>query len=186
MTKKRIFIAINLPGAIKKKLADWQGRWVDLDRKFINWVAEVNLHVTLIFIGYASDDETYEICKIVKEVAKKHEPFFINLERIITGPPNTTPRMFWVEGEKSQELADLQNDLEIALNMGTGYKKEVRAFRPHITLARFKYQIAKSLPEVNDEFKFSIPVETIEVMQSNLKRSGPEYTILESVNLGEK
>lgn len=185
MNKRRLFVAINLPEGIRKKLADWQGKWISLDRNFINWVAKGNLHITLVFIGYVSDDETYEICKLVREVAKKHEPFFINLERIITGPPDATPRMFWVEGEKSQELANLQNDLENALSIGAGYRKEVRPFRPHITLARFKYQIAKSLPEVNDEFKFSIPVETIEVMQSNLKRSGAEYTILESVNLGK-
>jgi len=184
MTKRRLFIAINLPENIKKKLIDYQRKWSDLDPKFIHWVRENNLHITLVFIGYVDDDEMYEICNIVKEKARKHEPFFINLERIIVGPPNTTPRMFWVEGEKSQELANLQNDLENALSGGNLAKKEARPYRPHITLARFKYEIAKSLPRVDESFKVQFAVETIEVMQSNLKRSGAEYSVLESIELG--
>lgn len=185
MIKRRLFIAINLPENIEKRLVDYQRKWVNLDPKYIHWVKESNLHITLVFIGYVDDDKTYEICNLVKEVSKKHEPFFINLERIIIGPPNTTPRMFWVEGEKSQELADLQNDLENALSGGGIAKKEVRSYRPHITLARFKYEIAKSLPRVDDKFNAQISVETIEVMQSNLKRSGAEYSVLESVELGK-
>lgn len=184
MNQRRLFIAINLPENIKNKLIDYSRKWADLNPKYIHWVRGSNLHITLAFIGYVDDDETYEICNIVKEVAKKHEPFFINLERIIVGPPHATPRMFWVEGEKSQELADLQNDLENALASGNLARKEVRPYRPHITLARFKYEIVKSLPKVDEPFKAQISVETIEVMQSNLKRTGAEYTILESVNLG--
>jgi len=184
MTKRRLFIAINLPENVRKRLAEWQGKW-NLDSKYINWVRKENIHITLVFIGYVDDDETYKICKIVREMARRHESFHLDLEKIITGPPDKTPRMFWVEGEKSQELANLQNDLENALNIGTGYKKEIRPFRPHITLARFKYQIAKDLPKIDEQFRAEIPVETIEVMQSDLHRSGPEYTILEVVNLGE-
>ncbi len=184
MNKRRLFIAINLPEEIKKRLISYQDKWPNLDPKYIHWVKEHSLHITLIFIGYVTDDETYEICNIVKEVTKKHEPFFIDLERIIVGPPHATPRMFWVEGEESQKLANLQNDLENALIGGNLTKKEIRPYRPHITLARFKYEIAKSLPKIDERFKVQIPVETIEVMQSNLKRSGAEYTVLESVNLG--
>jgi len=106
----------------------------------------------------------------------------INLERIILGPPDKTPRIFWVQGEKSEELGKLQGDLEERIEQRHGGR---HAFRPHITLARFKYPLVKSLPQkVDDEFKAQIPVETIEVMQSNLKRSGAEYSVLESIELG--
>ncbi len=185
MLKRRLFIAINLPHNIKKRLVDYKEKWDNLDSRYIHWVGENNLHITLVFIGYVDNDEMYEICNIVKEVAKKHEPFFINLERIILGPPNKTPRMFWVEGEKSEELAKLQTDLENGIAVKDYMKKEIRPYRPHINLARFKYQLVQFLPKTIDEpFKYQVPVETIEVMQSNLKRSGAEYTVLESVNLG--
>jgi len=186
MIKRRLFIAVNLPDDIKKKLLDYQTKWPDLDPKQIRWVTKDNLHITLIFIGYVNDDEMYEICNVAKQVAKRHEPFFINLEKIIVGPPRDTPRMFWVEGQKSQELANLQKDLENGLAGGNLMQKEARAFKPHITLARFRFAIAKILPEnIEESFKAQIPVDTIEVMQSELHRTGAQYTILESVELGE-
>jgi len=187
MSKKRLFIAINLPDEVKRKLVEWRGKW-DFDKRYINWVIKKNIHITLIFIGYVDNDETYRIAKIIGEVAKKHQPFYINLEKIIAGPPNATPRMFWVEGEKSQELANLQMDLENALSFGGNYKKEARAFRPHITLARFKYEVTKKIREmgsVEEKINYQIPVDSIELMQSDLRRTGPIYTNLESAELGE-
>lgn len=180
--KRRLFIAINLPEEIKRRLVEYQRKWDNLDPGFIHWVSKSNLHITLLFIGYVNDDETYRICQLVREVAQKHEPFNISLERIILGPSNKTPRMFWAEGEKSQELADLQADLQEKIEQRHGGR---HAFRPHITLSRFKHSILKQLPrDLNEPFPAQIPVETIEVMQSNLKRTGAEYSVLESVELG--
>ncbi len=176
--KRRLFIAINLPENIKNKLIDYQRKWADLP---VRWTLKNNLHITLVFIGYVSDDEMYEIINIVKEVARQHNPFNINLKRIILGPPDKPARMFWVEGEKSEESAKLKNDLEDSLLKGTR-----GAYRPHITLGRIKqgqWQELDSKPQVDEKFEYSFSVETIEVMQSNLKRTGAEYSILESVGL---
>ncbi|MFZ5559449.1 MAG: RNA 2',3'-cyclic phosphodiesterase, partial [Patescibacteria group bacterium] len=101
MTKRRLFIAINLPEEARNRLIKFQEKWMDLDPKSINWVIKPNLHITLVFLGYMNDDEMYNICQMMKDVAKRHQPFFINLERIMVGPPNATPRMFWAEGAKS-------------------------------------------------------------------------------------
>jgi 2'-5' RNA ligase len=183
MNKRRIFVAVNISENLKEKLVNYQEKWPDLDPKKIRWTGKSNLHITLVFVGYVTDDEMYEICAQVKEVAKRHEPFFINFEKIILGPPHDTPRMFWVEGEKSQNLADLQTDLRDAIEQRSGVK--YKAFRPHITLARFRFAVAKNLPEnLEEPFKAQVSVDTIEVMQSNIKRTGAEYTVLESVELG--
>lgn len=183
MMKRRLFIAINLPENVKKKLIEYQNKWSELDPNLIRWVKKSNLHITLVFIGYVDDDEMYEICKLTEQVAKKHNPFMINLEKIILGPPNKTPRMFWVQGEKSDELGKLQGELTEKIEQRSGAKYD--AYRPHITLSRFKHPLLKSLPKVNDPFHAQVPVETIDIMQSNLKRTGAEYSILESIPLGE-
>lgn len=183
MSKRRLFIAINLPESVKKKLLDYRSKWPDLDPKLIRWTGKFNLHITLLFIGCATDDEMYDICNQVKLIGKKHEPFFLKLERIILGPPDKNPRMFWAQGDKSQELADLQTDLSGVIQQKTGFR--YKAFRPHITLARFRAGLLKFLPEnVDDLLEAEIPVDSIEVMESVLKRTGAEYTILESVELG--
>lgn len=187
MKKHRIFIAVNLPQDIKRKLLAYQRQWQNLP---VRWTKPDNLHFTLVFIGYVGEDELLEICNLCRQAAKKYKAFNINLERILLGPPNKPPRMIWVEGEICQELADLKSDLEKTLfnSSRSGYdRREPRAFRPHITLARIKqweWKRVSPKPEINLEIAASFPVESIEVMESELKRTGAEYTILESVELG--
>ena len=202
--RHRIFIAINLPEDVKKQLADYEKKWPTLP---VRWVRGDNLHITLVFLGYLNDEELLEVIKIVQEVAAKNLSFSINLNKILYGPPKKfPPRMVWVEGEESQELANLQKDLENSLYSSPlkGIKDsnppttlpqerapgEIRPYSPHITLGRIKtWEFRRIEPEerpsVSEEISLSFPVESIEVMESQLKRGGPEYTILDSAPLAE-
>ncbi len=186
--KHRIFIAINLPENIKKKLSSFQERWPELPAR---WVKPENLHITLMFLGYLSDQELLEVLKISKEVASKHQPFSIDLKKIIYGPPKKMPpRMVWVEGEKTLELGKLQKDLERSL-FSTSIKNlkfETRPYTPHITLGRirlweFRQIEPEEKPQIEQDISLSFRVGSIEIMESRLKRGGAEYTILESYKL---
>lgn len=186
--KRRIFIAINLPEEIKKKLVGCQGKWLELP---IRWTKKDNLHITLFFLGYLSDEELLEICKVTKEVASQNSSFSINLKRIYYGPPKKMPpRMVWAEGEKSTELGKLQKDLENSLLSSSikGTEAEDRPYAPHITLGRikdweFRQMEPEERPEVNEDINLSFEVNSVEIMESQLKRGGPEYTVLESAQL---
>jgi len=188
--RHRIFIAINLPEDVKKRLLDYQRKWLTLP---VHWTKKDNLHITLIFLGYLNDEDLLETIKIVHNVVEEHQSFFINLNQILYGPPNKTPRMVWVEGEKSQELANLQRDLENALytspNKGIS-GGEIQSYSPHITLGRIKEREFKKIPleekeDINEEISINFSVESIEVMESDLKRGGPEYIVLESAQLAD-
>lgn len=184
--KRRVFIAINLSDGVKKRLKEFQEKF---DYLPVRWTKEASLHLTLVFIGYVSNEQMLEICRVSREVAAKFEPFFIDFKKIILGPPGKPPRMIWVEGETSQKLADLKNKLEDALlESDSGFRhKEARLLRPHITLARIKmdrwYQL-ESQPKIDEEFQAQVPVASIEVMESDLKRDGAEYAVLESCPFG--
>ena len=182
----RVFIAINLPENIKSKLSDSRKKWPDLPCR---WVRKENLHITLVFIGYLTDDELLKVLNIAKETAKNHEPFLIKLTKILYGPPKKPPRMVWVEGEINEALGKLQTNLENSLQE-MPFEKESRAHTPHITLGRlreweFRKMEPEEKPEVNEEISFHFFAESIELMESELKKTGPEYTILESIPLGE-
>jgi 2'-5' RNA ligase len=185
--RHRIFIAINLPESIKKELSLLQKKWPELPAR---WVKPENLHITLAFLGYLSDEELARVCQITREVAKRHSPFLINLKKVCYGPPKMMPpRMVWVEGEKSRELANLQNDLERSLSEGEiSFEPEKREFKPHITLCRIRkwdfrrFEIDER-PQVDEEISLSFEVNSIEVMESHLKRGGAEYSVLESCPL---
>ena len=185
----RIFIAINLPENIKKELIFYQEKWPELP---IRWTRKENLHITLVFVGSVNDEEVLEICRAAREAAGRHNSFSINLNRICYGPPKKIPpRMVWVEGEKSKELADLRDDLENSLLKSSGQKyQEIKSqpFSPHITLGRIKEWEFKKIdpeerPEIETLISLDFDVLSIEVMESELKKGGPEYCVLESTQL---
>jgi 2'-5' RNA ligase len=187
--RHRIFIAINLPGDIKKELFSYYEKWPELPAR---WTAKENLHITLEFLGDLTDQEIGEVCMAVKEVAERHESFSLNISQIVYGPtklkPNQAPKFLWATGEKSKELTVLRKDLEETLTQKISFIPEERNFAPHITLARIGTWEWKGIepeerPEINENLDLMFTVESIEVMESELKKGGPVYTVLESHNL---
>jgi len=184
----RIFIAINLPEKIKNKLSDYRIKWPELP---CHWTKTENLHITLAFLGPISEEEILEILKTAKDVALRHEPFGIKLNKIIYGPPRKNPpRMVWAEGEKNEKLGRLQGDIENSLqNFPEQKENENRSFAPHITLGRLKEWEFRKIeleerPQIEEDVSINFNVNSIEIMESELKREGPEYSILESIPLG--
>ena len=177
MSRHRIFIAINLPDSVKEKLSKFH---FDLPLK---WTRRDNLHITLIFLGYCTDEDLGKVCNIVKETVVKHPSFYIKLNKICYGPKGVIPpRMIWALGESKEELFKLKKDLEKVLEV------ENKEFYPHITLARVKVWQWKQIepeerPEIERDISLSFKVTSIEVMESNLKKEGPQYIVLEKVNL---
>jgi len=196
--KRRIFIAINLPEGVKKRLSDFHEKWGGLfvgqslgGGGPVRWTKKDSLHLTLVFIGYVSDDEMFSVCKLIREVAQKHEPVDLEFEKILYGPFGKVPRMIWLKGKPNKDVVELKADLENALaslqQLGS-FKAETRPFSPHITLARIKtgqWNDMGELPQIEQDFKAVVPVESIEVMESYLKSDGAEYIILESCPLGK-
>ena len=184
MREHRIFIAINFPPKIKKALILYQKKWEDLP---VRWTSEDNLHLTLVFLGYMREENLLEIFQIAKKVAKSHQSFPLNFQRIFLGPPQKVPRMFWVQGERNRELAFLRDDLEEEL-LGLKHKEEVRDFKSHITLGRIKmaeWQEFEKKPKIEEKISLTVPVRSIEIMESKLKPTGPDYFVLESIPLGK-
>ena len=189
MQRRRIFIAINLSENIKKKLESYERKFSDLPAR---WTKVKNIHITLIFLGYISDEELLEISKVTKEIASKSEPFSVNLNRVCYGPPGKMPpRMVWIQGSESPEFSALRDKLEKELlgSDNLSFTPENRAFSPHITLARIRQWDWKKIEpeerlEIEEDINVDFPVDSIEIMESQLKRSGAEYTVLESHQLG--
>jgi len=186
MKSHRIFIAVNLPAPIKKELLGFQRQWADLP---VRWTKEPSLHITLVFIGYVSNEEMLEVCQLARQAVKKNQLFEIKLKRICLGPPDRPARLIWIEGEENPTLAQLKNNLEEALFNSTtsDYNhQKTRPFRVHITLARIRQEEWRRLPnkpEIDQEVSLFFPVESIEVMESRLLKDGAEYVVLESIKL---
>ncbi|MCH8741686.1 RNA 2',3'-cyclic phosphodiesterase [Patescibacteria group bacterium] len=182
-TKHRIFIAINFLPEIKKEFLFYQKKWEDLP---VRWTKKDNLHLTLVFIGSVEDEGLLKILETAREVAKNSQPFSIHFQRILLGPPDRTPRMFWVEGEKNQDLSVLKNNLEKELSE-LKLRRELREFKVHITIGRIKileWRQLQKKPRIEEKISLTVSVNSIEVMESKLKPTGPDYFVLESIKLG--
>ncbi|PIS34928.1 MAG: RNA 2',3'-cyclic phosphodiesterase [Parcubacteria group bacterium CG08_land_8_20_14_0_20_43_9] len=180
----RVFIAINFPEDIKDRLLRFEKEY----KIPAKWVGRENLHITLNFLGNLDDNQLVETIETAKRVCASRNPFRVGLKRICYGPPKKIPpRMVWVEMEESQELSKLQADLENNLFNLPSYQykeRENRSFRPHVTLARiraFEFRALTEQPEIDEEINLSFEADSVEVMESELKRRGAEYAILESV-----
>ncbi len=202
---RRIFIAINLPDEVRKEIVSYQKKMKELfnftkseysfqddSKEPINWTRKENLHITLVFIGYVKDDDLPSIFKTTKDIVKKYKSFSIDLNNICYGPPKKNPpRMIWVTGEKSETLGKLQTELQTSLLnpwVEEPSKIKSKAFSPHITLGRirkweFKKIDPEERPQIEESFLLNFRVKSIKIVESELKKTGPEYTVLDSVSL---
>jgi 2'-5' RNA ligase len=128
----RLFVAIDLPDAIKQQLLDLQthiptARWTKLEQ----------MHLTLRFIGEVPDEEVEPIKSALAIVTAS--PFELTLRNVGHFPSGkrTLPRVLWVGIDKQPALNDLHQQIESALSQ-LGFKPDNKSFSPHITLARLK------------------------------------------------
>jgi len=192
---KRIFIAINLPKEIKEKLrnleAEIQNSFpMEVGNRVAKWVREDNLHITLSFIGEVKDGVLPRVCETIERAAKDQEAFDIILEKTCYGAVNRgVPRLIWVETKENSKLKALAVKLKKELKeQGILRQPDSRPFSGHITLARVRAWVWQKIepeerPDIEKEIKLIFKTKSIDIMESQLKRSGPEYNVLSKIKL---
>jgi 2'-5' RNA ligase len=131
----RAFIAIDLPESIRAALRHKQAsfRSVSPDAR---WTQPAGIHLTLKFLGEISDAKVKEVSQSLKNLGP-FEAFAIGLKGFGFFPDVRRPRVFWVGVEAPASLSRLAERIEEAMRK-IGFAREERAFRPHLTLARFR------------------------------------------------
>jgi len=201
--KRKIFISINIPDKIKKRLIQTIQKWQDLpphqdcghksnikqDGKSwceglpVKWTREANLHVTLLFLGHVDEETVPEICEKVRQTCENEDIFDIEFDKIELFPSDDDPKTVALTGPASPELLKLYENLEKELGLFTANKK---SFRPHITLGRgrkYKWESLENKPSISENFSLVLPVETTDVMASDFSDGGQEYVVIESCPL---
>lgn len=183
----RVFTAINLPDNIKERVLAIKKDYPTLPAR---WTKKENLHLTLNFLGNVDDGQLTEVLAVFEQEVSKHQPFVLKIKNVSYGPPKKfPPRMVWLKIEKSQEVSDLQAGLEQSFFSLPSFKFKIRqgrGYQPHITLARiktFKFRQLLEPPEIDIGLDLSFEVNSVDLMESQLKKEGAEYTILKSIHL---
>ena len=173
----RIFIAVDLPLAVGEYVKSMQDIFKKGDFLNANYIAQKNLHITLLFLGERSEAEA---SLIIQEVScLVFPPFSVTgLKFDLDRMPH--PRVLWIT-ILSTQLQLLAERLRVALAPGPEVQE---CFKPHVTIARIKE--AYSVDDLLGVFHtFSQPLFSFEVLDIKVKSSiltpqGPVYTTLYS------
>jgi len=171
----RVFIAVDIPGEVRKALGDLQRALRPLTAS-ARWVAPESIHITLKFIGEIPEKRLDDISENLTGLTWK--PFTVTVRGVGFFPGTRSPRVFWA-GMEAPTMQGLTEQLDTLLER-SGFEKEKRAFRPHITLARAK-NTRIDPPIVSAAAKYeqhdfgSFSVDRIFLFKSTLKPSGAVY-----------
>ena len=170
----RLFVALGLPESIRLRLASLAGG-IDGAR----WVPPENLHITLRFIGEASEDRIADVADALGAI--RMPPLTVTLRGAGHFSSGKKTRAVWIGVEKTGELATLQARIERAV-IGGGFDPERRKFMPHVTIGRLRQARAdhvRSWLEANGAFEEApFGAERFILYESRLGRSGPIYLTL--------
>jgi len=182
----RLFIALNIPEEIKEKFVLLTKR-LKYKTKKISWVKEQNFHITLKFLGEVKEERLPAISEAASRCVKEIIPFTIMFAGVGAFPNIKNPRIIWAGvKEGSAELKSVAAAIEDSFEK-LGFAKENRPFSSHLTLGRVRSVRAASFSfeGLADDFG-SFKAEKIDLMQSILGPSGPEYKCIESFVFGGK
>jgi 2'-5' RNA ligase len=170
----RLFLALQLPTAAVEQLAAWQERELRGGRI----VPPEHLHVTLAFLGARPRRELDGILDVLRTAAAAASPIRFEAERY----RETRSVGMVVLRDAGGAAAMLAGAVGDGLEALGAYKREERAWLPHVTVLRFRER--PRLAPVPPDLGAVAPSEAAAFL-SRLHPSGARYEVLESMSLGE-
>lgn len=170
---QRLFIAIELPEDCRLRLAE-----ITPSLRGVRRVAVDQLHLTLAFVGDLNQEAQQGLHE--KLAAISVPAFLLPVVGVGTfGKPR--PTTIWAGvGNGHPHLFALHKRVHDAM-FAAGLQPELRAFRPHITLARAREVSAESLRPFLRAYETAelclFPVSAFSLFSSALSHEGAEYTL---------
>ncbi len=152
------------------------------------WIRPENIHLTLKFLGDINNEDVKKVGDAIISAAGENAAITLRAKGIGVFPGVKRPRVIWTGiAGRTKELVDLQKILDEKLQ-SSGFPKEKRSFKGHLTIARIKKKIdAKRLIDAMKEFSGfeskTFTVDEVVLFKSELKSSGAVYTRLKSTSL---
>ncbi|MBS4208627.1 RNA 2',3'-cyclic phosphodiesterase [Bacillus sp. FJAT-50079] len=176
------FFAIKLPLEVKDELANKQER-LKATAPFKSWVHPEDLHITLTFLGHATDIKIREAIERTDDALKGAKTFRLEVNHIGTFGLSKSPRILWAGMEDSNPLNHLQKHVFTACEAAK-FQLDQRPYRPHITLGRkwtgtdeFEIDV---LPHFDQPLIFNV---TEVVLYQTFPERTPKYKVIESFSL---
>lgn len=198
----RAFLAVELSQDVRSRIAlVQQNLKASLTRELpravhLSWVRPASIHLTVKFLGDIDEQIIEPLREALADVFMDRRAISIPLERLGAFPSFQAPRILWVgasesweHGDEAKHLAALHETVEICCDT-LGFVPDSRPLKPHLTVARVKAgerQCGQALTRsgVLDRplSLGALAVDSVALMQSELKPTGSVYTKLWDVPL---
>ena len=193
----RAFIALEMHASMQRALSHTIERFAQA-LPALRWVDAASIHLTLAFLGELDDERLALAMEATQATAQDFPSFQYRLTAPgVFGSPRQ-PRVIWM-GIEDSPLAQLHGSplqrLHHTLNRELerrDFETEKRPFSPHLTLARVKQPLSPAeqqtlqrlLHSKQDDANSTLyRVNSLNVMQSELSRSGAKYSVLRAYTL---
>lgn len=170
--KKRLFVAIALPDAVRDKLSDLQKGLPG-----IRWTKPDTIHLTLRFIGEVPLDHADRIREALEKI--RADQFSLRV-RGLGFFLRKSRGVLWAGLDASPALLALKQEVDKLLLLHAGLTPETGRFSPHLTLGRMKNADRKALSDFtsrySEKLKADFPVHDFFLYSSLLMPSGAVHT----------
>lgn len=192
MDSLRLFIAIELDDDLRRALGDLQKQFKsEPAAKFVRWVTQDGIHLTLKFLGDVSPARVPELLDAVARAAEGIEPFSLTARGLGSFPNWTRPNVIWVGVEGALDAASMLAQRVEDECARLGLQREARGFTPHLTLGRVKHdirsseskQVGEMVRRANVGEVGKLNVDQVYLMQSDLRPGGAIYSVKDRVDL---
>jgi RNA 2',3'-cyclic 3'-phosphodiesterase len=175
----RAFVAIELEDQTRARLAELM-RSLHGVVTGARWVRPEGIHLTLRFLGYARRTVLDSLVPALRRAAEECPATRAVISGLGVFPEQGRARVLFVGIAVPPSILRLQEACERAAE-AAGFEAETRAFRPHLTLARWKEPARRpSLPEAD---LGPASLDTLVLYRSQPGRTGSVYTPIETFAL---
>lgn len=187
--RERIFVGVKLPLGATTSLCNAYGSH-QAALPGVKWEKQENLHITLRFIGDLTPEKRLELQEALHQLSATVSRFDTSLLRYSMFPQKGDFRILHcdVAEDRSQSFGRLQTRVDDCIaSCGIAFRREDRAFHPHVTLARNRRSNRKAVKawiESLGEFeKIDFTVLHFQLFRSVLSKDGATYVELASYPL---
>jgi len=189
----RAFVACEIPSEWTEALAQTSRALSKAGLQYLRWVRPEGIHITLKFLGDVGRHLLPDILGAMQAAANPIPPFELSLQGLGSFGSHGHPRVLWagIQGELGA-LRGMHERLDAELTE-LGFAREVRAFSPHLTLARVPddapanagASLAAALRTEHLPSVAPSQVRELVLMRSQLGRGGAAYSRLATVSMSE-
>lgn len=164
----RLFVGYPLPINIRQEILEVQ----QYLRKFLSngravrWIAENNLHLTVVFLGSVDEQRVSSIKKVVADIGAKYGKLPFSVKEIGVWPRGKSPRIVSVNLNHPEVFARLQAELATRI---ADFAPGMGRLKPaHITIGRVSKKASQK-----DTKMLVVAIQKVNLRTNKISLSGP-------------